>query len=305
MATSPRSGRLFPNVRGLRGFLTLVGEAAKKNVSIFDQVAHSTGAMNTAFKTALTNDPTAQFNKMKAQLQVLAIVIGEQLIPILTSMAGTLVSLADRFRGLSTRQQHAVLIAAGMLAVLGPLVSIIGTVITVVSAATVAFRALGIAELFAGGPVTAIVVGLGLLAAALVLAWHRSATFRTIVRTAMTVAKFYFGLVVSEVELIWSAIQRVISAVQSLISWIGRIHFPSLPSSIGGIHIPGLSGGLLGNVAGIHLQAAAVEAVTAPQGRAVVEHIHIHIDSREVAAVLRNRNREHGRQNAGKALLST
>jgi TP901 family phage tail tape measure protein len=270
-------GKLFPNVRGLRGFLTLVGSAAKRNVSIFDQVAHSTGDLNKAFKTALTSNPQVQFKKLTAQLQVMAIIIGEALIPVLLKLAGYVTSLAGKFKGLSSGQQTFVLITAGILAAIGPVISlatnlaIMGKAIYAVAKATFLWaKAQFVLDgALALNPIGIAIIAVVALAAAIVIAYKRSATFRGIVLSAMHAAAaavdfvrahwqaFFpviaalgnlvsqaashfdtfkklgvaaFDAVKSAVHPVTSAIQTLVSWIESLISQIARIHWPSPPS---------------------------------------------------------------------------
>ena len=174
-------GKLFPNVRGLRGFLTLVGTAAKRNVSIFEQVAHSTGDLNKAFQTALTKNPQVQWQKLTAQLQVLAIIVGEQLIPVLLKLAGVFVSIANKFKGLSGGQQTFVLIAAAALALLGPVISLTTnlaifakTIYTVAKAIRIVAAAQYVWDAaLAANPIGLIIIGLAALVVAFIVAYKK------------------------------------------------------------------------------------------------------------------------------------
>jgi TP901 family phage tail tape measure protein len=226
--------KLFPNIRGARGFFTLVGKAAQKNVSIFDQVAHSTGDMNKAFQTALTNDPKAQFEKLTAQLQVLAIVVGETLIPILLRVAGAVVSVLNEFNGLSGGMQNAVLIGVALLAALGPVVSIVGTITTVVTGAAAAFRALAAGELLAAGPITLIIVAVAALAFGLVVAYQRSETFRNIVNGAFNAVKHAAGTVADFIRGPLAAAFSVIKNVAGRVIEFIRDHWRIIATVIGG-----------------------------------------------------------------------
>lgn len=78
--------KVIPNVRALRGFLSLTGKSAKENAAIFDSLASSTGAADAAFESA---SETADF-KFKAalsSLQAIAVKIGLQLLPIVKQLA--------------------------------------------------------------------------------------------------------------------------------------------------------------------------------------------------------------------------
>jgi TP901 family phage tail tape measure protein len=214
-------GKLFPNVRGLRGFLTLVGAAAKRNVSIFDQVAHSTGDLNKAFQTALTQNPQVQYQKLTAQLQVLAIIIGEQLIPVALKFAGWLTTLANKFKGLSTGQQTFVLIAAGVAAAIGPVLSLVGNILTLVRVLRIvtAVQWLFNAALDAN-PIGLIVLGLAALTVAFVVAYKKSATFRAVVHAALHAV----AVAVDFVRAHWRQLLVVIPVIGPLLAVVAT-HF--------------------------------------------------------------------------------
>lgn len=158
----------------------------------------------------------------------------------------------------------------------------------------------------AANPVALVVIAIVALAAAFVVAWKRSATFRAIVTGALhavqSVVKAVLGIWKSEWDLAASAVSHVIGYVksligyvQSLIGWISKIHLPSLPGSGSGSTVPSRGGGGGGG---------SNPTFTVSRGGAGVEHIHIHIDGREVASLLRDRQRSYGRANSGKLLFT-
>ena len=128
--------------------------------------------------------------------------------------------------------------------------------VKLVAAASKAWTVVQIALNFAldANPVGVVVIAVVALAAAIVLAYRHSSTFRSVVQSAFQAAKANIvlllgpiGLVIRAFQLLYqnsatvrqvvtgtwdainAAIGRVIDTVTSLISAIGRIHFPHIP----------------------------------------------------------------------------
>ena len=129
---------------------------------------------------------------------------------------------------------------------------------------TVAQIALNI--VLADNPIGAVVLVVVALAAAIVLAYRHSATFRGVVQSAFSAARANIVLLLGPIGLlirafqliyqnsatvrqvvtgtwdaIYNAIQRVIDQIGSLISAIGRIHFPHIPDLNPFSHAAGLA----------------------------------------------------------------
>ena len=121
-------GKVFGNIRALRGVLTLSGVSAEKYGGIIDRVTKSQGDVNKAF--AITSE-TAGFklHKALAKLQVVGIQIGDKLVPALVRVAEWVGRMADGFSKLSEGTQGFIIKAALLTAALGPLLSIGGRVI--------------------------------------------------------------------------------------------------------------------------------------------------------------------------------
>lgn len=164
---------LFPNVRALRGVLALTGENAGTNAEIFNNLANSTGNLDSAFQQATT---TTKFrmNAALAQGQSVLIEVGNAVrtavLPFIEQLTDGLKSLGDWFMSLTPAQQRMILLMAGIAAAIGPvlivvggLVSAIGTIIGVVGAALPIVGALlGVLT----GPIGLVILAVGLLAAA-------------------------------------------------------------------------------------------------------------------------------------------
>jgi len=161
-------------------------------------------------------------------------------------------------------------------------------------------------------PVVLITAGIIALGIALVIAYKKSETFRNVVNAAFSavksavgalvgVWKAEFNAAVSVMQTLYGWVQNVLGAIRSLANAISSLpSLPSLPSSIGGIHIPGLSGGLLGNVAGVTTAAQTGGTFRGAGGRTL--QVNLHLDKKLVYAAMVDVDKGVIRQN-GRSLL--
>lgn len=156
---------LFPKVRGLTGLLNLTGESAEDVDAIFRKVANA-GApdLEKAFEDIQT--PGFQMRKAMAQLQVVMILLGDVLVPMIADFLPKLIRWiakgAEVFSNLPGPVQKAIVIFFALLAALGPVLIVVGALIAAVGGIMVTFSiTLGTVLLFASG--------IGLVIAAIVL----------------------------------------------------------------------------------------------------------------------------------------
>lgn len=95
--------------------------------------------------------------EMKGSLETAAITIGQTLAPVITKVAEFVTELANKFSALPEGVQTGIVAFAGIIAVLGPLLIVIGKVATGISAVTGAFSALKTVK-----PIIALLKGVGL-----------------------------------------------------------------------------------------------------------------------------------------------
>lgn len=88
--------KVVPNVRALTGVLGLTGQEAAKVEAVFDHVTDSTGSLAQALAET-AEGPGFKLRQLLAELQVVAIRLGEAFLPFVTTLAKTLVSLAPVF----------------------------------------------------------------------------------------------------------------------------------------------------------------------------------------------------------------
>lgn len=152
---------MFGGGRTSGGLITLM-----RHVDLLKKKQGELVGVQGKFNTALerTNaQPITKLHQAWAQLQVVLIEIGNALIPVVTKIAEFFVGAAHWFSSLPGPAKTVLLILGGVLAVAGPLLSMIGTMTLGIYALASAFAALDISA--AGiplliGAVAAVAVGL-------------------------------------------------------------------------------------------------------------------------------------------------
>ncbi|KMT45680.1 hypothetical protein EL22_28485 [Halostagnicola sp. A56] len=106
----------------------------------------------------------------RSNIEDVGISIGSQLLPMLTSLTGYAKGAAERFQGLNEGQQKAIIVVGGLAAALGPLLVLIGTILTMLpamaSGASMAAGAFGTLWTTLLGPVGLVIAAVIGLAAA-------------------------------------------------------------------------------------------------------------------------------------------
>jgi TP901 family phage tail tape measure protein len=269
---------LFNTHEGYNGVLALTGKHAKQAGDAYKGVMGSTNDLNKAFKVT-SQTAKFKFDQAMASLKVSAIRLGNAikpvLIPILKGLASTISKVAHWFDKLSPSTKKIIVVVGLLLAAIGPLV--VG-----IAALTVA---LGI---LAANPIVLIIAGVIALIAAVVIAYHKFQTFRSVVDTLWSVFKWTpFGLVIQGLmgllrvvmrvigwivkhsKGIWnglsSGITAVIQFVVDKLNWLIRAYNSTLGKLLGTINeivtaadraksgiekIPGIGGGLNPTVSG-------------------------------------------------------
>jgi TP901 family phage tail tape measure protein len=149
--------KIFPNVRGFRGMLALVGDNAEQVSGIFGRLANATGDADRAFQAA-SQTAKFQFDQAMSGVQSSLIALGNAIlpvvIPILKELSETLRRVTEWFTSLDRNTQQTI-VQIGLIAVaIGPVLSIGGRLIstlgTVVSLMTSLGSTLGTAAKLAG-----------------------------------------------------------------------------------------------------------------------------------------------------------
>jgi len=120
--------KLIPNVRALNGVLSLLGPNYEKNLEVIDKVNNAQGKLNDTF-AATKETNVFKIRAAWAKLQEAAIKVGAIILPYFAQFMDWLTKLAEKFEGLSEGWKLFLLRAAATVAVLGPIIMVVGTLV--------------------------------------------------------------------------------------------------------------------------------------------------------------------------------
>ncbi|HLB47275.1 MAG TPA: phage tail tape measure protein, partial [Anaerolineales bacterium] len=128
--------KIFPNIRGFRGLLSLVGENAESTRQVFKSLAGATEEdLNRAFEVA-SQTAKFKFGQAMAEVQSSLITFGQAVlpvvIPLLQSLAKTISDVAKWFADLPEPVKQTVVQVLALVAALGPVLAIGGRLVSTV-----------------------------------------------------------------------------------------------------------------------------------------------------------------------------
>ena len=147
-----------------------VYQAVKDGIIDFNDLAYSVegadGVLNNVATTfENTQDPSDKMAQKMHQVQTAFAEVGEKLeesiLPIAEKLADAIVTILDAWNNLDPGIQTMIITFVGLVAALGPVLSIIGTIVTITGALGVSFAALA-------GPIGIVVVAIAVLAGVIV-----------------------------------------------------------------------------------------------------------------------------------------
>lgn len=170
---------------------TIFGSDASRAAAILMQ----SGSEGLAKYIAATNDATAAETMANAQkgelswalenmggaVESASIAFGTALAPAITAVAGVIGDVAEAFASLPAGVQTGIAVVLALVAALGPLLMVIGSVVAVLPAISEGFAVLGGALAIPLAPAAAVVAAIAAIAAAIYAAWTTSETFRAAV----------------------------------------------------------------------------------------------------------------------------
>ena len=182
----------------MSGFLALMNAAPEDVEKLSTAIDNCDGTAAQMAET-MQDNLAGQLTILKSQLEELAISFGEMLMPAIRAIVSKIQAFVDKLNGMSESQRKAILTIGLIVAALGPLLVIIGTLISkvgvamqgfvklatgvkklgvAVKAGTGVFGKLGAALGGISGPVLAIVAVVAVLVAAFKHLWDTNEEFR-------------------------------------------------------------------------------------------------------------------------------
>lgn len=170
---------------------TIFGSDASRAAAILMQ----SGSEGLAKYIEATNDATAAETMANAQkgelswalenmggaVESASIAFGTALAPAITAVAGVIGNVAEAFASLPAGVQTGIAVVLALVAALGPLLMVIGSVVAALPAISEGFAVLGGALAIPLAPAAAVVAAIAAIAAAIYAAWTTSETFRAAV----------------------------------------------------------------------------------------------------------------------------
>lgn len=210
-ATQASAASTLFGKEAMSGMLAIVNASPEDFEKLTNSVKNSSGT--TEEMAAIMNDNAAGAMAMlSSAVNVLFTKLGELLIPIFTDVVKAVTEVVNWFTGLDEGTQQLILTILGVVAVVGPLLSGLGKVISVVSSVGKVISGLGTVFSLLTNPVGLVIAAIAGIVVAFIALWNKSESFR----------QFWIGL--------WEGIKNVISKVADFISGI----FKGIGNIIGG-----------------------------------------------------------------------
>ena len=257
----------------LSGMLALLDAGPEKLDKMTNALINSDGAAREMAET-MQDNLASKIEQMGGAFESAAIVIQQILEPALTKVVGGITKLIEAFLNMSPVGQKMVVIFAGMVAALGPLLLIAGTVITTMVKLRIAMQFLGPAFMGTMGTIALVVAAFYALVAVFMIAYTKSEKFRNFIDNLAPAIKKGLGVAVEwtaeKLKVLWEWLQKAAEKVKEFGSAISSkvantlqqfgINLGQAGSSIGSFISSGLErlGGAFGKVGGVMSIAASV-----------------------------------------------
>lgn len=166
--------------QSLSGMLALMEAGPDKLDKLTNALINSDGAAQKMAET-MQDNLASKVEQMFGAMESAGIIIQQILEPMLTKIVGGITKLIEAFVNMSPIGQKMVVIFAGMVAALGPLLMIVGTAITTFVKLKVAIAFLGPAFMGTAGTIAAVIGVVYALVAVFMIAYTKSEAFRNFI----------------------------------------------------------------------------------------------------------------------------
>lgn len=226
---------------GMSGLLAIINASQTDFDSLTEAINNSNGAAQNVADTMM-NNLGGQLTILKSTLEGIAISFGNILLPAVKKVVSSLQGFLNWLNGLTDGQKQLVVTIATIVAAIGPVLLIIGKLITsvvniikVVKLLKSAFAVLN--AVMAANPISIIILAIAGLVAALVTLYNKNETFRNFVNTTWAQIKEVISGVVNALVNFFTvtipeAIDSVIAWFQTLVDNISNFFTVVIPEKI-------------------------------------------------------------------------
>lgn len=235
---------------GMSGLLAIVNSSQADFDNLTESINNSNGAAKDVADVMLDN-LGGQLTILKSTLEGIAIAFGDILLPTIKNVVSGLQNFLNWVTNLTDGQKQLVVTIATIVAAIGPVLLIVGKLITsVLQIAKVVTSVVGVAAkigpavagvvkavVSALGPVGMIITIIGAVIAALVALYNKNETFRNFVNSVWAQIKEVISGVVNAIVNFFTvtipgAIDAVVSWFQSLVDSVVNFFTVSIPNAI-------------------------------------------------------------------------
>lgn len=206
---------------GMSGLLAIVNSSQTDFDNLTEAINNSSGAAQNVADVMMDN-LGGQLTILKSTLEGIAISFGNALLPAVKKVVESLQDFLTWLNGLTDGQKQLVVTIATVVAAIGPVLLILGKLITsvtniikVVNLLKPAFAALN--AIMAANPVGIIIVAIAGLVAALVTLYNKNETFRNFVNTAWAQIKEVISGVVNALVTFFTV--TIPGAIDAVVAW--------------------------------------------------------------------------------------
>lgn len=182
----------------MAGLLAIVNTSPEEFEKLAGAVYNSNGAAEDMY-TIMNDNAKGAVTQLFSAIDVLAESLGEFLIPAFTGSVETITDVVQWFNSLDDGTKQVILGILGVVAVVGPLLSGLGSILSGASAVGASISGLGTVFGFLTSPIGLVVAGVAALAGGFIYLWNTSEGFR----------EFWIGLwdgLVDAVQWAWEGI---------------------------------------------------------------------------------------------------
>jgi TP901 family phage tail tape measure protein len=191
---------VFGNVRALSGVMDLMGANVDGTREIFANMADTTGTLDDAF--AVTAETSAfQFAQAMAEMKSLLMEVGVLIMPFVQDLVEGFRGVVEMFRSLDDEQKEQIIKWAGIIAVVGPVILILGKLLTAVGTIIKAAVAVGKVIAFLATPFGLVVLAVLAVMAAGYLLWK------------------HWDLIKEKAAALWDSLKEVFARIAG---WVGE-----------------------------------------------------------------------------------
>jgi TP901 family phage tail tape measure protein len=205
--------KLLGSVEAVAAANTLAGTGAEKFASEIESQNTALGATSAAFDEI---DKARGLDRLKVSIEGLAIQVGNVLLPVVEKVVDFLTPWVQKFQELDPNIQNIIVGALGLAAAIGPVLFVVGKVVSLFGTVITVIKGVGAAmSLLAANPVVLIIVAIAALVAGLIYAYQNFEGFRNVVDSVINavgqVISFVWESIIKPVwDAIWWYIENVL-----------------------------------------------------------------------------------------------